>query len=198
MTSPETLSAAAVERKRRSASFLRTVSAMTEPNPGTMVQVGGKAVGELVGGFTDYDGLVEALRARIDGIGLSHRVLAEIAGLPEGGVGKYLSDARARHFSVVSLLQISETLGIRGLLYIDPELTARMRPRWEKRDALKAHARRRAPLGATTLKRVRPVVLSELGKRGAAARNSKLSPETRSALARAAARARWRRRDPRS
>jgi hypothetical protein len=36
------------------------------------VQIDGATVGRLVGDFTDYDGLVEALRTRIDAVGLSH------------------------------------------------------------------------------------------------------------------------------
>jgi hypothetical protein len=159
---------------------------MADLNTGKSVQVDG-----VVGAFTDYDGLIEALRERAASIGLSFAMIDCLSEFSEGGTGKYLSDTRVRHLSVASLLKITETLGISSLLYVDPELTARMRPMWEKRDELKAHARRRAPIGATTLKRVRPAVLSELGKKGAAARNAKLSPETRRALARAAALARW-------
>jgi hypothetical protein len=155
------------------------------------VVIGGQVIGQLAGGFTDYDGLIETLRARIVAAGLSYRVLEEIAGLPEGGATKYLSDTRARHFSVDSLLQISEALGIRGMFVTDDALLRQMQPLYEKRDERKAHAHRRAPLGATTLRRVRPAVLSELGRKGAAARNAKLSPALRSELARLAARARW-------
>jgi hypothetical protein len=159
------------------------------------VQIDCATVGEVVG-FSDYDGLVEALRERTVVVGLSYRVLEEIAGMPEGGVAKYLSDARVRHFSVDSLLQISGALGIRALFVTDEALLRRMRPMWEKRDELRAHARRRAPSGPRTLRRVRPAVLSELGKAGATARNAKLRPEVRSALAQMAARARWRKRPP--
>jgi hypothetical protein len=159
---------------------------MADSNTGKSVQVD-----SVVGAFTDYDGLIEALRERAASIGLSYAMIDCLSEFSEGGTGKYLSDARVRHLSVASLLKITETLGVRSLLYIDPELTARMRPMWEKRHELKAHARRRAPLGATTLRRVTPAVLSELGKRGAAARNAKLTPERRHALAQAAAKARW-------
>jgi hypothetical protein len=158
-----------------------------------MVEVDGAVVGQLVGSFSNYDGLVEQLRARISAVGLSYRVLEEIAGLPEGGAGKYLADARARHFSVESLLQISEAVGIRALFVEDEKLLRKMQPLYEMRDAGKVHARRRAKLGATTMKRVRPVVLSELGRAGAATRNAALGPEVRSRLARLAARARWHR-----
>jgi hypothetical protein len=164
---------------------------MTDFDRSKSVEIGGNVVGQLVGGFTDYDSLVEQLRARIGAVGLSYRVLEEIAGLPEGGAGKYLADARARHLSVDSLLKISEAVGIRGMFVTDEKLLRKMQPLFEMRDGRKVHARRRAKLGAVTLRRVRPAVLSELGKRGAAARNAKLGPEARRALAQAAARARW-------
>jgi hypothetical protein len=105
---------------------------MTDSNAGT-VQVNG-----VVGAFTDYDGLIEALRERAAEVGLSYAMIDCLSEFSEGSTGKYLSDARVRHLSVASLLKITETLGIRSLLYVDPELTARMQPMWEKRHELKA------------------------------------------------------------
>jgi hypothetical protein len=65
--------------------------------------------------------------------------------------------------------EISTALGIKGLFVTDEALLRQMQPFYEKRDERKAHARRRAPLGEVTLRRVRPAVPSELGRRGAAA-----------------------------
>ncbi len=161
---------------------------MPESNSST-VQVDG-----VVGAFSDYDGLIAALRDRIDALNLSHRVLEEIAGFPEGAAGKYLSDLRVKHLSITSLLRITEAVGIRGLFVVDEKLLRQKQRFYESRDASKAHPHRRAPIGAATLRRMRPAVLSELGRAGAAARNAKLSPEARSTLAQMAARARWRKR----
>jgi hypothetical protein len=52
----------------------------TLPDSTDSVQVNGA----IVGSFTDYDGLVEQLRERISALGLSYRVLEEIAGMAEG------------------------------------------------------------------------------------------------------------------
>jgi hypothetical protein len=152
----------------------------------------------VVATFSDYDGLIEVLRERAASIGLSYAAVDCLCEFGEGQSGKYLADARTRHLTIAPLLKITEVLAIKGLFVEDAELLRRMRPMWEKRDELKAHARRRAPLGAVTLRRVLPAAAAEMGKRGAIARNRRLTPEVRSALARAAARARWRRRDPRS
>jgi hypothetical protein len=103
---------------------------------------------------------------------------------------KYLADARARQLTIAPLLKITEVLGTKALLVEDAELLRRMKPFYEKRDELKVHARRRAPLGPVTLQRMLSPVAAEMGRRGAHVRNKLLDPETRRALARAAARAR--------
>jgi transcriptional regulator with XRE-family HTH domain len=157
----------------------------------SMMQIDGAAV---IGSFVDYDSLIAQLRARISAVGLSYAALEEITGMAEGAAGKYLADARVKHLSVDSLLKISEAVGIRMLVVTDERLLRKYRPLYEQRETRKIHARGRAKLGAVTMKRVRPIVLSELGRRGAAARNAKLGPEVRRELARAAARARWARR----
>jgi hypothetical protein len=159
------------------------------------VQVDGVSIGTAVGGFSDYDGLVEALRARVADVGLSYRILEELAGMPEGGVAKYLADVRVRRLSIESLLQITEAIGVRAIFVTDETLLRKMRPLYEKRDDTRVHARRRAPLGPITLRRVMSPVAAEMGKRGAASRNARLGPELRRKLAQAAARARWQGRD---
>lgn len=148
--------------------------------------------GAIVGSFADYDALIAALRERIGAVGLSYAALEELAGLAEGAAGKYLADARARHLSIDSLIQIASVVGVRGVLVTDEKLLRKYRQFYQTRDGSRVHARTRAKLGAQTLKRVRPVILSELGRAGAAARNRKLSPEVRRELSRAAALARWR------
>jgi hypothetical protein len=96
-----------------------------------------------------------------------------------------------KQLTVTSLVTIAHVLALKGQFVEDAQLRREMAPRWKSRDAIKAHAHRRAPIGPVTLRRVRPAVLSELGREGARARNAKLGPETRRALAQAAARARW-------
>jgi hypothetical protein len=163
---------------------------LMESNTG-LVRVDGAAV---IASFTDYDSLVAALRARIGEVGLSYAALEQIVGMCEGQVAKYLSDARVKQLSVGSLLLISEAVGVRGILVADERLMKKYRRLYTSRDGAKVHARRRAPLGAVTLRRVMSPVAAEMGRRGAIARNSKLTPEVRRELARAAARARWQRR----
>jgi hypothetical protein len=122
---------------------------------------------------------------------LSYGTIDGLCEFSEGQTGKYLADARARQLTIAPLLKIADVLPIKGQFVEDPEQLRRMKPLYQNRDAAKAHAHRRAPIGARTLQRFLPVVAAELGKRGAARRNEALTPETRRALAQAAARARW-------
>jgi hypothetical protein len=80
-------------------------------------------------------------------------------------------------------------------MVVDPALVREMSPMWERRDALKAHPNRCAPVGAATMKRIVPIAAAETGRRGGAKRR-KLPPEVRRDLAQAAARARWQGRQP--
>jgi hypothetical protein len=156
---------------------------------------------EVAGEFADYDGLIEALRERAAAIGLSYRIVEELAGMAEGAVGKYLSDVRVKRLTIESLVRLGRVLAVRGVLVVDPaalsvrgslvvdpELVAEMAPLWEKRDASKAHARRLAPISYRKLKRV----AQELGRRGGEVRMEMMTAAMRRRFARAGARARWR------
>jgi hypothetical protein len=140
---------------------------------------------------SDYDGLIEALRARKSDLQLTDTALEELAGLTAGHVGKLLGDLRAKILGPVTLPLILQALAVKIVLVHDAEAAAKMEQRWERRERPAVNTNRLARLGQTTLRRVFPVVLSEQGKRAAACRMTKMTPAARSRVARQAARARW-------
>jgi hypothetical protein len=144
----------------------------------------------IVGEFSDCDALIEQLRQRAEALGLSFRVIDELAGLPENYTGKLLCVTRMKAMTVSSMLALTGALGIKAVLVVDEEMTRRMRPRWEPKDATKARPRASKRLGKTSLARLVPRIAAEMGRRGGA-RRRELAPEVRSAFARAASRARW-------
>jgi hypothetical protein len=144
--------------------------------------------------FRTDDDLVTAMRRRAAYIGASYGLIDQLTEMGEGSTGKYLSPARARQLTINSAMRICEALGLRLAVVVDEKLVAEMSPSWGGRDVTKVNAGRRAiQLGAQSLKRARPQVLSELGRKGAIARNTKLTPAERHRLAIRAARARWNR-----
>jgi hypothetical protein len=141
--------------------------------------------------FKTDDDLVAVMRKRAEYIAASYGLIDELTHLGEGSTGKYLAPARARSLTINSALRLCEALGLKMAVAVDEAASRRLASQWGDRDGSKVNARRPVQLGAATLKRVRGAVLSELGRKGAAARNAALGPEARRAVARAAARARW-------
>jgi hypothetical protein len=79
----------------------------------------------------------------------------------------------------------------RGLVFeVDAETEARMRAKWERRDAGKVHPSRR--VSKAILARAAPLLFAALGKAGGAARAARLSAKQRKKIARTAALSRWR------
>ena len=141
------------------------------------------------GAFRDYDAMVAQLRTWVDTRGISLALLDDLSGLAKGHTGKLLGDARVKHFSTFSLFAVMATLGIRCRFEEDHEMVEQMRPHWEPCEVTQRRTQRRAPLGKTTMERVIPDVVRELGKRGAAALNGRLTAEERIASARKAGKA---------
>jgi hypothetical protein len=145
----------------------------------------------VLGTFADCDALIERLRERATELGLTYRVIDELAGFGEAYTGKLLGAVRAKAMTISSMLALAGALGVKAVLVADAEMTARMRPRWESRDGAKVHSRRQPRLGTTTLKRILPAAASEMGRRGGKARMAALTPEERRLMGRRGAAVRW-------
>jgi hypothetical protein len=152
-----------------------------------------------------YAALRDGLCARASAIGISRESIDHIGRLPSGYAGKLLGEGSTRAFGIRSLGSILKTLGLRIALIEDPESMARTtrlmgRKRSEPQAVEKGmHWRSKrnppaAPMrGAAhdNRKDARPATASELGQRGARARNASMTKAERSAAARRAASARW-------
>ena len=143
----------------------------------------------VIGVATSHDELVGMFRARKDALGLSNELLDHLIPLTSGHTDKILGPCQVKGLSRISLDGMLSALGLQLLVAIDSVQSARMQPRWQSRDA--RAVRQPARLAAAILKRARPLVLSQLASKGGGARWKRVSPEARSALMRAAARARW-------
>jgi hypothetical protein len=148
----------------------------------------------VIGLARTMDEIADRLRERKDALWLSDAVVDELGGLTHGHAGKILGPSHTKSMGRFSLDVLSQVLGVSFLVIEDIDKTRLMERRWEKRQecyAVPIGGANRRRASAKLIEHVKPLVMRELGKLGAAARNANLSAEKRSKLARRASRARW-------
>jgi transcriptional regulator with XRE-family HTH domain len=109
--------------------------------------------------------LVDAFRARKEELSLSNEAVEHVLGLTSGHADKLWSGTRG--LSADMLDKMLQGFGLKVLVAIDSEQVQRMRPRWEnagRRD--QRQVRPPARIAASLIKRARPVVMREAGRRG--------------------------------
>ena len=142
----------------------------------------------------DFEGLRQAFRARCDELRVARVTVDEIGGLSEGQCSKLLALVRDQEMGPISFPAMLGALGLAVLVVEDAEAMARIRHRLKPRDeryAANASVRR-----ASDKKRGKARVAKgdrEWGRIMNARRSATLSDRRRKQIARAAARARWRR-----
>jgi hypothetical protein len=162
---------------------------------------------KLLAQAIDYESLREGLRARAAELGITRQTIDHVGRLPDGHAGGLLAENSARTFGIRSLGKLLKALGVRLLLVEDLETTARtarlMGRRRSEPQAVEGerHWRsKRKPLAKPMRSGAHPkgngrdtgaVSASEMGQRGARARNDSMTKDERSAAARRAASARW-------
>jgi hypothetical protein len=156
----------------------------------------------------DYADLHAALRARAAELGVSREVISDVAGFQNGYAGKILAplsikilngDTAAklprniRRIGMVILGPLLRVLAVKLHMVEDVEALAALSGRRPQR---RAECVRGSPVLSPDQTAMLRLIMSELGRRGARARNEALTPDKRQRAARRAARARWRRKAP--
>jgi hypothetical protein len=129
-----------------------------------------------------YDDLRRAVADYCDQIGMSRMELDAEAGLTDGHAAKLLSAKARKKFGIVTLGRVMAAAGLVLQIVIDPDAQHR------DLDASKLASRARR---YDRTKHWRTHKGSAWGRRNAALRALKLTPEQRSEIARNAAQARW-------
>jgi hypothetical protein len=135
--------------------------------------------------------LLAAIRARVAELDISYDTLDHIAGLPARFASKLLCDPPNRQISQATLWLLMGAIGLKIELIEDPEAYARVQSRLVKR--VGANARHITPLSLARRRKspwLFDAVRSQLANK---LRNEILSPQRRVAIARKAARHRWKR-----
>lgn len=93
------------------------------------IEITGRVLREV----EDYCGLWNSFRQRIDELGLTRAEVSYLAGLQEGYVGKLAGPAMVKKYGIVSLGATLSALGCKLVLVEDPEATAKVMERAQKR-----------------------------------------------------------------
>jgi hypothetical protein len=135
-----------------------------------------------LGTFSDPDQLIALLRARKAVLHLSNEALEALCGWAGGMSDKYLGPSRTKPLTTTQLAILMEALGLHAVLMIDEAREARMRTRWERQGQRQERGvRDNHRVGRDMVRRARPVVLTELGRKGGSARWAGSTPEARAA-----------------
>jgi hypothetical protein len=92
-----------------------------------------KIKGRVLAEFADYDGQWAAIRARVDAMGITRHELDHLSGMQEGYSGKVLGPAQIKKFGKYSLGATLGGIGCKLLLVEDPDATAKIMARAQKR-----------------------------------------------------------------
>jgi hypothetical protein len=138
-----------------------------------------------LGQFTDYDGMLNILRARVEELQINGERLDEFAGLPRGYLSKLIGVKPIRKIHMLSMGPLFGALGIYCVIYEDDVTTQRLQKRLVPRN--NSYARR-------TILHDRPITerqWSKIQKLGRKARWQKLSKKQRSQIMHAVSIARF-------
>ena len=111
----------------------------------------------------DYEELRTALRARAEALDISRLEIDRISGVANGYSATVLSDTARKRIGANAIGPLLAALGLQLVVREDPEMVARFTSRCEKRVPNMAHTDR---VRASTLKRLKPVIFAELGRKG--------------------------------
>jgi hypothetical protein len=134
--------------------------------------------------FSDYPGMLNALRRRVTELQLNGERFDEYAGLPRGYLSKLTGANPVRRLGLISLAPVLAGLGLRCLFVVDEEAERRLRNRVPPRNPSYVRA---TPSIVLTVR-----FFQKIGRKGAQARIDNSTKAQRQEWARNAAFARWR------
>jgi hypothetical protein len=139
----------------------------------------------ILGEFTDYDGMLAMIRARVEQLSINGERFDEFAGLPRGYLSKLIGVQPVRRISMQSMGPLFSAIGIYCVVMENPHATARLKSRLEPRN--NSYHRTVSTMWALTDRK-----WSRIQKLGRAARWKRLSKKQRSEIMRAVSIARFR------
>ena len=141
--------------------------------------------GRVVAEFSDYPGLLAALRTRVNELGINGQRFDAFAGLPDGYLSKLIGPNPVRRIGMVSMGPLFDALGIYCIIVENPITTQRLKNRIQPRN----NSFMRASYTHLAITNRQWLKIQKLGRQ---ARWKRLSQTQRRSIMRAIALKRWR------
>ena len=142
----------------------------------------------VYGVASDYDGMLELLRYRLEEIQTTHEAVDAVSGLHGGYTSKIVAPTPIRTLGRVSLGPMLQTLGLALIVVRDDEQFARVKDRLAKRE------RPRVQLPMGSIPRPSWLFTRKMSNKLQSLRSEKVTPQHRKRIAKKAAKAMWRKR----
>jgi hypothetical protein len=146
----------------------------------------------VIGEFINYDGMLAAVRARVNELQINGERFDEFAGLPRGYLSKLIGVNPVRRISMTSMGPLFAALGIYCVVMEDPQATARLKRRLVPKQANYVRPTQTYVI-VTNRKWAR---IQKLGHQARRAVWNKLTPQQRSNMMRALVLKRWQKTNP--
>jgi hypothetical protein len=143
----------------------------------------------VIGEFINYDGMLAAVRARVNELQINGERFDEFAGLPRGYLSKLIGANPTRRIGMTSMGPLFAALGICCVMIENPSATARLKGRLVPNQSNYMRPTYTHVI-VTNRKWAR---IQKLGHQARQAVWNKLTPQQRSNMMRALALKRWRR-----
>jgi hypothetical protein len=141
---------------------------MTDTHRGTFT-----SAHELLGEAHDADELVAIMRKRKEQLQLSDALVDELSGLGAGHTGKLLGPVPVKRLGAQSLSDLLGALGLKLVVVVDEEQSARIGKRWTRKNTSSDHP------ALMTIGQARRIVLTRAARKAARVKWAGMSPEQR-------------------
>jgi len=171
-----------------------TERASKRHNPSTSAAIIVPSADEVLWTATHPHDQADGFRYMQNRLGLSNAWLDQAGDFGEEQVSKYLGPSHAKQIGPWYYQMLNSLLAVKWEMKVDMAQVAKMEKVWESRKPQYVQPRSRPP-SKEIIERARPHVLneyfSEMGRKGAASTNARLTQKQRKQSASNAARARW-------
>lgn len=153
---------------------------------------------QVIGIVRRHADLIEVFRLMKDRLNLTNEFCDDVGGLTKGHTDKILGPSETKNLGPITFDLFCQLFAVEFHVRLDLEAAKRMEAVWEKRERPLYPNARVKRISKKLIERAKPHVLQDFARLGVAGRMTVLTGEQRSAIARKAARARHRKRRPKS